>query len=53
VGGALAALRRGYLERRSREIRLDMAKAQQRGDEPMLLRLVQEKIRLDGELKHG
>ncbi|MFP5231828.1 MAG: DNA primase [Acidobacteriota bacterium] len=53
VEGALAALRQGYLERRSREIRLDMAKAQQRGDEPMLLRLAQEKIRLDGELKHG
>ncbi len=53
VQGALAALRCGYLERRSREVRADMAKAQQRGDQEMLLRLAQEKIHLDAELKHG
>ncbi|MGC9197947.1 MAG: DNA primase [Acidobacteriaceae bacterium] len=53
VQGALAALRCGYLERRSREVRADMAKAQQRGDQEMLLRLAQEKIHLDTELKHG
>ncbi len=53
VEGALAALRRGYLERRSREVRADMAQAQQRGDQEMLLRLAREKIRLDVELKHG
>jgi DNA primase len=51
VQGALETLRRGYLERRSREVRVQMAEAQRRGDSEMLLRLAQEKVRLDGELK--
>jgi DNA primase len=51
VQGALETLRRGYLERRSREVRVQMAEAQRRGDNEMLLRLAQEKVRLDGELK--
>jgi DNA primase len=51
VEGALETLRRGYLERRSREVRVQMAEAQRRGDNEMLLRLMQEKVRLDGELK--
>jgi DNA primase len=51
VQGALETLRRGYLERRSREVRVQMAEASRRGDNEMLLRLAQEKVRLDGELK--
>jgi DNA primase len=51
VEGALETLRRQYLERRSREVRVQMAEAQRRGDQEMLLRLAQEKVRLDGELK--
>jgi DNA primase len=51
VEGALETLRRQYLERRSREVRVQMAEAQRRGDQEMLLRLAQEKVRLDVELK--
>jgi DNA primase len=51
VQGALETLRRGYLERRSREVRVQMAEASRRGDSEMLLKLAQEKVRLDGELK--
>jgi DNA primase len=51
VEGALETLRRGYLERRSREVRVQMAEASRRGDNEMLMRLMQEKVRLDGELK--
>ena len=51
VEGALETLRRGYLERRSREVRVQMAEASRRGDSETLLRLAQEKVRLDGELK--
>jgi len=51
VQGALETLRRGYLERRSRKIRVQMAEASRRGDSEMLMRLAQEKVRLDGELK--
>ena len=51
VEGALETLRRGYLERRSREVRVQMTEASRRGDSEMLLRLAQEKVRLDGELK--
>jgi DNA primase len=51
VEGALETLRRQYLERRSREVRVQMAEAQRRGDNEMLLRLAQEKVRLDTELK--
>jgi DNA primase len=51
VAGALETLQRQYLERRSREVRVQMAEAQRRGDQEMLLRLAQEKVRLDVELK--
>ena len=51
VEGALETLRRQYLERRSREVRVQMAEAQRRGDQEMLLKLAQEKVRLDRELK--
>ena len=51
VEGALSTLREQYLERRSREVRVQMAEASRRGDNEMLMRLAQEKVRLDGELK--
>jgi DNA primase len=51
VEGALQTLRRQYLERRSREVRTQMAEAQRRGDDAMLMKLAQEKLRLDRELK--
>jgi len=51
VEGALETLRRQYLERRSREVRTQMAEAQRRGDDEMLMKLAQEKLRLDRELK--
>jgi DNA primase len=49
VQNALETLRQQYLDRRSRELRVQMSEAQRRGDEPMLLRLAQEKLRLDRE----
>jgi DNA primase len=52
VEGALETLRRQYLERRSREVRTQMAEAQRRGDGEMLMKLAQEKLRLDRELKN-
>ena len=51
VEGALDTLREQYLERRSREVRVQMAEAQRRGDQEMLMKLAQEKVRLDAELK--
>jgi DNA primase len=51
VQGALESLREKYLERRLREIRVQMAEAQRRGDDEMLLKLMQEKLRVDKELK--
>ena len=51
VQGALQTLRTQYLERKSREVRTQMVEAQRRGDQEMLLRLAQEKLRLDRELK--
>jgi DNA primase len=51
VQGALDSLRERYLERRLREIRVQMAEAQRRGDDAMLLQLMQEKLRVDKELK--
>jgi DNA primase len=47
VQGALDSLHDKYVERRQRELRVQMAEAQRRGDEPMLLTLAQEKMRLD------
>jgi len=51
VQGALDSLREKYLERRLREIRVQMAEAQRRGDDAMLMQLMQEKLRVDKELK--
>jgi len=51
VEGALDSLHDRYLDRRLRELRVQMAEAQRRGDEPMLMRLAQEKLRVDRELK--
>lgn len=51
VEGALDSLHDRYLDRRLRELRVQMAEAQRRGDEAMLLRLAQEKLRVDRELK--
>jgi DNA primase len=51
VQGALDSLHDRYLDRRLRELRVQMAEAQRRGDEAMLLRLAQEKLRVDRELK--
>ena len=51
VQGALDSLHDKYLERRLRELRVQMAEAQRRGDEAMLMRLAQEKLRVDKELK--
>jgi DNA primase len=53
VQGALETLRERYLERRSQEIRIQMGEAQRRGDDEMLLRLMQEKLRLDRERSRG
>jgi DNA primase len=47
VEGALESLREKYLERRLREIRVQMAEAQRRADEGMIMQLVQEKMRLE------
>ena len=49
VASALESLRERYLERRGREVRGQMAEAQRRGDDAMLLRLMQEKLALDRE----
>jgi DNA primase len=49
VQSALDALQEQYLARRQREIRVQMVEAQRRGDDSMLLKLAQEKLRLDRE----
>ncbi len=51
VQGALAKLQEVYLERRIRELRVQIGEAERRGDETMRLRLLQEMIRLNRELK--
>jgi DNA primase len=51
VQSALDSLHDKYLERRQRELRAQMDEAQRRGDEAALLRLAQEKLRLDRERK--
>ena len=53
VRGALQTLEERYRERRSRELRAAMSEAQRRGDEPMLHRLMQEKIALDRERRQA
>ena len=49
VASALESLHERYLERRSRDLRLQMSEAQRRGDNEMLMRLLQEKLALDRE----
>jgi len=51
VQSALDSLHDKYLDRRQRELRAQMDEAQRRGDEAALLRLAQEKLRLDRERK--
>jgi DNA primase len=51
VEGALDTLHDHYLDRRLREVRVQMSEAQRRGDQEMLRKLAQEKLRLDMELK--
>ncbi|SEG60019.1 DNA primase [Bryocella elongata] len=51
VQHALERLHADYVDRRLREIRQQMAEAQRRGDEAELMRLAQEKMRLDRERK--
>ncbi len=53
VQGALETLQERYRERRGRELRAAMSEAQRRGDEPMLHRLMQEKIALDREWRQA
>ncbi len=47
VESALATLHGRYLERRGREMRLQMAEAQRRGDNDMLLKLMRERMVLE------
>jgi uncharacterized membrane protein (DUF106 family) len=49
VQGALEKLKELYLDRRIKELRMQMDEAQKRGDDAMVLTLAQEKIRLDRE----
>jgi DNA primase len=49
VQSALESLQDKYLDRRLRELRVQMSEAQRRGDDEMLMRLAQEKVRLDRE----
>jgi DNA primase len=51
VQSALDSLHDKYLDRQQRELRAQMDEAQRRGDEAALLRLAQEKLRLDRERK--
>jgi DNA primase len=53
VQGALQTLQERYRDRRGRELRAAMSEAQRRGDEPMLNRLMQEKIALDRERRQA
>jgi DNA primase len=49
VQGALDTLQERYQERRQRELRMQMAEAERRGDDEMRLRLLQEQMRLNRE----
>jgi len=51
VQSALDSLHDSYVDRRLRELRVQMAEAQRRGDDAMLMTLAQEKMRLDRERK--
>ena len=49
VESALATLHERYLERRGRELRVQMGEAQRRGDQAMLLQLTQQRMALSKE----
>ncbi len=49
VASALESLRGRYLERRAREVRSQISEAQRRGDTPMLMQLMQQKLQLERE----
>jgi DNA primase len=51
VEDALHTLKRRHLERRQRETRTLIAEAERRGDEPMIAKLIQEKLQLDRQLR--
>ncbi len=51
VQGALDALQERYADRRLREVTLQIAGAERRGDSAMVLTLLQEKLRLERERK--
>jgi DNA primase len=51
VQGALDALQERYADRRLREVTLQIAEAERRGDSAMVLTLLQEKLRLERERK--
>src|ERR1700761_922108 len=53
VRGALQTLQERYRDRRGRELRAALSEAQRRGDEPLLNRLMQEKIALDRERRQA
>ena len=51
VEGALRSLKDLYLERRIRDLRIQIAEAERRGDDAMKLRLMQELMHLNREMK--
>ena len=51
--GAIAALRRRYMERRQREVRGQISDAERRGDTEALRTLLREKLNIDRALKQG
>jgi DNA primase len=52
VEGALYTLERRRDERRQRELRAQIAEADRRGDQEMLVRLIQEKLEIDRQLRN-
>jgi DNA primase len=52
VEGALYTLEHRRLERRQRELRSQIAEADRRGDQEMLVRLIQEKLEIDRQLRN-
>jgi DNA primase len=51
VAGALETLKERYVDRRLREITVQIAEAERRGDDAMRLSLMQEQMRLNRERK--
>ena len=52
VEGALHTLEHRRLERRQRELRSQIAEADRRGDQPMLQKLIAEKLEVDRQLRN-